>query len=201
MRNPWSLTQELRRVRPANRPPLSQKSGWEKRGETSGGKQREAVSNKDAGEQSAVSQIWGGKRDEEEDASPQTADIKVKYKNLRQNFFFSSLGLQKGRQNLVKIAFAPPGVQLWVTCLVCWRKTSETTTAQEGWRFESSQLIVPSAFEIRGEIKQPFKGERRISNLEEHPACVNFVSAVHFFFFFFSLQSRIIKRFLQRGRH
>lgn len=42
--------------------PLSQKSvDRVGKKETSGGKQREAVSNKDAGEESAVSQIWGGK--------------------------------------------------------------------------------------------------------------------------------------------
>lgn len=109
LRNPWSVTQELRRVRPANRPPLSQKSGWEKRGETSGGKQREAVSNKDAGEQSAVSQIWGGKRDEEEDASPQTADIKMKSKNLRQLFFFFFIGSSERSAKPCKNSFCSSG--------------------------------------------------------------------------------------------
>lgn len=113
LRNPWSVTQELRRVRPGQPAPSeSKKVGGKREERRAVEKQREAVSNKDAGEQSAVSQMWGGKRDEEEDASPQTADIKTKYKNLRQLFFSSSsssLGLQKGQQNLVKIAFCSSG--------------------------------------------------------------------------------------------
>lgn len=70
------------------------------------------MSNKDDGEQSAVSQIWGGKQDEEEDVSPGTAHIKMKYTNLS-CLFFNLLGLEK-----VKVAFDPLGVQLWVTCRV-----------------------------------------------------------------------------------
>lgn len=45
------------------------------------------MSNKDDGEQSAVSQIWGGKQDEEEDVSPGTAYIKMKCTNLSCLFF------------------------------------------------------------------------------------------------------------------
>lgn len=63
--------------RSSPRPPghpalLSQKkkkktwTGWEKE---SGGNQREAVGNKDAGVQSGVSQSWRGKQDEEDDVS------------------------------------------------------------------------------------------------------------------------------------
>lgn len=84
-------------LRSSPRPPgqpalLSQKHGpsGKKRGEMSGGKQREAVSNKDTGAQSAVSQIWRGTRDEEEDVSRWTTDIEIKFTNSI--FFFQSGG-------------------------------------------------------------------------------------------------------------
>lgn len=71
LRNLSSLTEELAAAARPPGPAESKKkkktwTGWEKE---SGGNQREAVGNKDAGVQSGVSQSWRGKQDEEDDVS------------------------------------------------------------------------------------------------------------------------------------
>lgn len=112
LRNPWSVTRELRRVRPGQPAPSeSKKVGGKREERRAVEKQREAVSNKDAGEQSAVSQMWGGKRDERgrrESTNSRYQDEVQKFKTAFSSSS-SSLGLQKGQQNLVKIAFCSSG--------------------------------------------------------------------------------------------